>query len=336
MSGRLLEAFGGEAGCQRLAAGFYARVAGDAELKPLFPGKSLRCATEEFAAFLIQFLDGDEEMTQYRWWLSLRESHARFRITESQRLAWLRQMEAALRSIEFDEDTREALFQFFTSISTYVLGGDGEPVREPELAARWERSKALDEFVADIVAGRDAEVLQRFGEFAARRSLFAGVLSKMLQTRRPALVEAVVAAIEAEPTLGIRQYGGRNLLHAAAGAGCVEVVAVLLRLGVDANVLDWGRHSPLYRVANGCAADTGPEIVRMLVRAGADVNHSGGVTRSTPLHMAARRGYVGIARALLESGASLNARDTKGFTPLDRAVNCRKPEVARLLRQGIA
>src|SRR5579871_3165259 len=77
MRGRsaVLEALGGEEGCRNLSAAFYARVATDEVLRPFFPGKSLRCATEEFAAFLIQFLGGDEAQTQDRWWLSLRESH---------------------------------------------------------------------------------------------------------------------------------------------------------------------------------------------------------------------------------------------------------------------
>src|SRR5437868_12939802 len=116
----LLEALGGEEGCRRLSAAFYARVGKDPVLRPFFPGKSLRCATEEFAAFLIQFLGGDEQMTQYRWWLSLRESHARFQITESQRLAWLNQMETTLRSSHLDGDIQDALLQFFVSGSAYV------------------------------------------------------------------------------------------------------------------------------------------------------------------------------------------------------------------------
>src|SRR5579859_5828519 len=74
----LLESLGGEEGCRILSAAFYARVGKDPVLRPFFPGKSLRCATEEFSAFLIQFLGGNEEHTQFRWWLSLRESHARF------------------------------------------------------------------------------------------------------------------------------------------------------------------------------------------------------------------------------------------------------------------
>src|ERR1700759_1087172 len=111
----LLSALGGEDGCRRLSAGFYARVSRDPILRPLFPGKSLRCATEEFAAFLIQFLGGDEEQTQHRWWLSLRESHARFAIGPDARRAWLRQMEATLDAAPIDDLNRNALGHFFSS-----------------------------------------------------------------------------------------------------------------------------------------------------------------------------------------------------------------------------
>ena len=59
MSGsNLYEAIGGTAGCRGLSVAFYARVARDPVLRPLFPGKSFTCAIEEFAAFLVQFLGG--------------------------------------------------------------------------------------------------------------------------------------------------------------------------------------------------------------------------------------------------------------------------------------
>jgi hypothetical protein len=56
MHGRspLLQALGGEEGCRKLSATFYTRVGKDPVLRPFFPGKSLKCATAEFAAFLIQ------------------------------------------------------------------------------------------------------------------------------------------------------------------------------------------------------------------------------------------------------------------------------------------
>src|ERR1700722_3880575 len=131
-----LKALGGEAGCKRLSTEFYARVGTDPVLRPLFPGKSLRCATDEFTAFLIQFLGGDEAQTQHRWWLSLRESHARFRIGPTERSAWLNQMRATLQTASLDAETRKALGQFFLRSSAYVAGNMAAEPEHEELAAR--------------------------------------------------------------------------------------------------------------------------------------------------------------------------------------------------------
>jgi hemoglobin len=136
----LLEALGGEEGCRRLSAAFYARVGKDPVLRPFFPGKSLKCAINEFAAFLIQFLGGDEKQTQHRWWLSLRESHARFQIGPTARRAWLRHMEATLDAAPLDDATRNALRHFFSHSSAYVIGRDTAESDHEELAARIEPS----------------------------------------------------------------------------------------------------------------------------------------------------------------------------------------------------
>lgn len=327
----LLESLGGEAGCRRLATEFYARVGRDAILRPLFPGKTLRCAIEEFAAFLIQFLGGDEEQTQHRWWLSLRESHARFRIGPAERRAWLKHMGATLKAAQIDEGTREVLRQFFLHSSAYVTGGKAAEPQHEELAGRWGEQRHLDDAISAITAGRDQEALALAPRFATRPSVFVGLLARMIQSGRSVLIRFVIDAVESDPALVARRSAGRTLLHVAAGSGCVEVLALLLRLGADPNIHDRGDHTPLYYAANECALETGTEVVRTLVRAGADVNACGGVTRATALHMAARRGYVEIARALLDCGASLEARDSKGDTPLQRAINCRRERVCHLL-----
>jgi hemoglobin len=329
----LLETLGGEEGCKSLSAAFYTRVAEDPVLRPFFPGKSLRCATEEFAAFLIQFLGGDEKQTQHRWWLSLRESHARFQIGPSARRAWLGHMEATLDAAPLDDATRNALHYFFSSSSAYVIGTDAAELDHEELAARWSEQRVLDSVITAIAEGRDDETLALAPRFASRQSVFVGLLARMLQTGRARLIRFVIDAAESDPSLATRRFAGNTLLHFAAGAGCLEIVALLLRLGVDPNIQGRGEHTPLYCVANECASDEGPELVRALVRAGADVNGCGGVTRATALHMAARRGHVEVARALLDSGAAVNARDRKGDTPLLRAINCRKNGVAQLLRE---
>ena len=329
-----MEMLGGEAGCKRLSAEFYRRVAKEPVLRPLFPGKSLKCAIEEFAAFLIQFLDGDPEQTQRRWWLSLRESHSRFRIGPAEREAWLKCMREALAASPFDESTRGSLQGFFEHSSAYVIRAEGPGLSNTELAERWNRQVALDGVIAAISARRNQEAMAGARQFRSRPAVFTGLLARMMRAGSAELIAFVLAELDRDPALASGRFAGRTLLHGAAGIGCLNVVESLLGLGVDPNVQDGGRHTPLYSVANECAWEAGPVVVRVLVRAGADVNACAGVTRATPLHMAARRGFVEIARALLDCGAAIGARDSKGVTPLQRAINCRQENVARLLEHS--
>ena len=55
--------------------------------------------------------------------------------------------------------------------------------------------------------------------------------------------------------------------------------------------------------------------------------------RVSIVHAAARRGSLEIAQALLAEGAYVNLRDRSGDTPLRRALNCKHPQFAQLLRQ---
>lgn len=332
-SSSLLESLGGEEGCRRLSAAFYRRVGKDPALKPLFPGKTLRCATEEFAAFLIQFLGGDEKQTQHRWWLSLRESHARFEIGAAERSAWLTHMRATVEELPLAHGVREELIRFFTQSSGYVIGKDSGEPSQAELGARWAEQRALDDTVAAIAGGCDEEGIALAQRFAGRSSVFVGLLARMMQTGRAGLVAFVREAVERDPALVGYRFSDNTLLNFAAGAGCLRVVATLLRLGVDADVPGRGGHPPLYNVANECSFESGPALAKALIAAGARVNAQSGVTRATALHMAARRGHLEIARALLDCGASLSLRDSKGDTALQRAINCRRREVAELLRQ---
>src|SRR3989442_9825934 len=117
----LYQAIGGAVTCRKLSASFYARVERDPILRPLFPGKTLRCAIEEFAAFLAQFLGGPAEDAQRRWWVSLRESHLRFKIGLKERDAWMRNMIQALDEAQIGEPMRSALREFFERSSAYVV-----------------------------------------------------------------------------------------------------------------------------------------------------------------------------------------------------------------------
>jgi len=330
----LYHAIGGTPGCRKLSAAFYARVDRDPRLRPLFPGKTLHCATEEFAAFLVQFLGGPSQDTQRRWWLSLRESHLRFAIGQRERDAWMGHMAKAMDDAQIAEPVRSALHGFFEHASAYVLNrGPAPPATRgrlhPELARRWEAQHALDEAVAAI-RNRDANGAIALAR-TCDRAFLPGLLALMIDSRLTALLDYAHEQLTHDPQLAHARYAGRTVLHAASAVGDLATVELLLRLGADPNVADAGGHTPLYSAGNECKTAGGGHVVRTLVRAGANVNAAGGVQHCTALHMAARRGNVEVAAALLDCGADIEARDKRDDTPLQRALNCRKTKVAALL-----
>src|ERR1043166_3588090 len=123
----LFQAVGGTAGCRKLSEAFYGRVEQYPELRPFFPGKTHRCAIEEFTAFLVQFLDGPPEDAQRRWWLSLRESHLRFKIGPRERDAWMKNMCTTFDEAQIAEPARSALRSLFEQSSAYVVNTGEAP-----------------------------------------------------------------------------------------------------------------------------------------------------------------------------------------------------------------
>lgn len=62
-----------------------------------------------------------------------------------------------------------------------------------------------------------------------------------------------------------------------------------------------------------------------------DINHPDCYEASMPMHYAARNGYLGSVRSLLQHGATLNHRNKHGKTPLDLAREKDKQNVVELL-----
>lgn len=339
----LYEAAGGMETCRKLSEVFYARVAQDPVLRPLFPSKHFRCAIEAFTDFLAQLLGGPNEYSRNHWWLSLRESHLRFKIGPKERNAWIRTMRKSLDDVQISEPARSALRWFFEQSSAYLVNQGKAPVAgnappmdhlHQEIARQWELRRSIDEAVT-AVRNRDANRAIELAEscFGDDRAGLLALLALMSGSRDAAMLRYVRKTLLVDPTLAQDRYSrGRTLLHGAAGAGGLLTVRLLLELGADPNAIDEGGHAPLYCVGNECAAETGGDIVRVLVEHGANVNANGGGQRCTALHMAARRGNVQVAEALLDCGADPVAHDTRGDTPLTRAINCRKPAVAAFLR----
>ena len=322
---QVFEALGGAAGCRAFAESFYARVEQDPVLRPLFPAH-LRCAIEEFAAFLVQFLGGPPEDSQRRWWLSLRESHRRFEIGERERQAWMSHMHATLA-----EHGLEALAEFFETASKHVRKAlpPALPGQTTVLTENWDAQLALDDAVEAIGSGDVNRA--RAMVTKCNRAVLPGLLARMIQTRNAAVVEYAQSQIRADPSIAGEYYAGRTLLHNAAGAGDLATVTLLLEIGADPNVRSAGGHAPLYSLANECKTPTGADIVHALVQAGAKIDDAGGMQRCTALHMAARRGNERVAAALLDCGANPEARAKNGDTPMRRALKCRQAKVAEML-----
>ncbi|MGC2422756.1 MAG: ankyrin repeat domain-containing protein [Nitrospirota bacterium] len=94
------------------------------------------------------------------------------------------------------------------------------------------------------------------------------------------------------------------------------------------NVCDGSQLTPLH-----WAAKKGHiEIARLLLKYRSDVDAED-IYGWTPLHKAARWGRKTIAELLLRKGANVNARANNGSTPLDKAIRYERRQTENLLRQ---
>jgi ankyrin repeat protein len=178
------------------------------------------------------------------------------------------------------------------------------------------------------LAGISAEVCPECGRkrgdrplFISRRCLWSGALIALL------LIVAEVTFAAA--FIALRPYAP---IHLAAYQGDAPVVRAELRRGVDVDAplnLD-GTYigTPLWLASRG-----EPEIVSMLIDAGADV-HVQGEGGATPLHVAAEFGRVDVIRLLLEAGAEVDAPGWYGMTALSEAAVAQKPRAVRALLEA--
>jgi cytohesin len=156
-------------------------------------------------------------------------------------------------------------------------------------------------------------------------------------------------------------------LHVSSMVGSREVTELLIARGADIDRRDRYGETPLYRaVKYGCfemlsayddprapmdhaispvkhsKKDDFVDVVKLLITAGADVNIQPEFSsypdnrlkkRSSPLHLAAEKGWNDMVELLLEHGADMDARDWKGWTLLRLAIKNGHRETAEILRK---
>ena len=124
---------------------------------------------------------------------------------------------------------------------------------------------------------------------------------------------------------------GLTPLHLAARRGEARIAQSLIAHGADVNARDDGGTTPIEEASwRGETA-----MVALLVDKGADVKSANPLNGVTPLHAAAVKGHIGVAKVLLAAGAKIDANDKDGATALDDALHYRQvPMVDLLIEKG--
>jgi hemoglobin len=127
----LYEAIGGEPAFRQLVHRFYAEVAADPQLRPLYPSRDLSLAEEHLRLFLIQYWGGPPTYNELRGHPRLRMRHVHFDIGPAERDAWLRHMRTAMDELALDPEQDAQLWDYLVraahSLVNRPAGRSGGP-----------------------------------------------------------------------------------------------------------------------------------------------------------------------------------------------------------------
>lgn len=116
---------GGEAFFTRLVGAFYARVAEDEVLRPLYPDPDLAAAEERLRLFLVQYWGGPSTYSATRGHPRLRMRHAPFPVGTAQIEAWLAAMRGALDEVAPDTAIEAELWTYFERSALFMRNVEG-------------------------------------------------------------------------------------------------------------------------------------------------------------------------------------------------------------------
>jgi len=106
------EKVGGEKFFADLVSQFYAVVATDPILRPMYPENDLQGAAQRLQWFLEQYWGGPDTYQENRGHPRLRMRHAQFQIDTAARDAWLNAMHTAVDGVEMDAALKGELWSY--------------------------------------------------------------------------------------------------------------------------------------------------------------------------------------------------------------------------------
>jgi hemoglobin len=120
-AGSFYDLVGGEPTFRKLVNEFYAGVATDPVLRPVYPEEDLGPAAERLTLFLIQYWGGPNTYSQQRGHPRLRMRHAPFTVGPAERDAWLRHMRRALDTLDLPVEQDSRLWDYFTHAAEFMV-----------------------------------------------------------------------------------------------------------------------------------------------------------------------------------------------------------------------
>jgi len=115
------EKIGGEKFFADLVAQFYAHVAVDPILRPMYPDTDLQGAAQRLQWFLEQYWGGPTTYQENRGHPRLRMRHAEFHINIAARDAWVNAMQSVVGGMQMEPELREELWSYLEMAANAMI-----------------------------------------------------------------------------------------------------------------------------------------------------------------------------------------------------------------------
>jgi len=117
----LFDEIGGMPTIEKIVRGFYAGVAEDEVLRPMYAGDDLEPAIDHLTKFFAQYWGGPKTYSEERGHPRLRMRHAPFRVDEDTRERWLTHFRKALDEAGLTPEQDKQFWDYVTYAGTFLI-----------------------------------------------------------------------------------------------------------------------------------------------------------------------------------------------------------------------